>query len=155
MLYYRRSSATCFVVLISLFKRISLQNFQTQHYCVFLHPLSFKTCKLFFDFSKLHTFCSWYIALKRPLTNQPRLVLPGLLAKRPMHWTQRQTWGVKHEEQNHSQAWHGTTQFVTVHRPCLVRQNLASAHASIGFLVGRPELTVTAGPFGLLSYLGL
>jgi hypothetical protein len=106
LLQYRRSSATYFVVLIRLFKRIPLQSVQTEHYCAFPHPLSFKTRKLFFDFSKLHRFCPWYIVLKRPLTNQPinqpRLVLPGLLAKRPLHWT-RQTWGLKHEKKKKSE----------------------------------------------------
>lgn len=154
LLQYRRSSATYFVVLIRLFKRIPLQSVQTEHYCAFPHPLSFKTRKLFFDFSKLHRFCPWYIVLKRPLTNQPinqpRLVLPGLLAKRPLHWT-RQTWGLKHEKKkNQSQACRGTSQFVTVYRPSLVRQILTQAHASIGFLVERPERTVRVCPFGLL-----
>jgi hypothetical protein len=127
LLYYRRSSATHFVVLICLFKQIPLQSVQTEHYCVFPHPLFFKTCKLFFDFSKLHRFCSRYIVLKRPLTkptNQPtnhdwffRVCLlrdhcTGQNVKREAY---------NKKKQNYSQACRGTSQFVTLYRPCLVR----------------------------------
>jgi hypothetical protein len=42
-----------------------------------------------------------------------------------------------------------------VYRPCLVRQTLAQTHTSIGFLVGRPERTVTVCPFGLLYVITL